>query len=153
MKTCSEIALFIVKIFSALETKMVLKIPNETFLRITRYFQSETAASFGTINQKLVVYINMTILIGDSQLQNKHNSTSLRATRMIKTPSSKILGARWFLCGHSSFIWTQLSWKRYFDAATWSLFTDSYRHLSTDQLTRSASEANLFHVCKNFVCL
>ena len=29
--------LFIVKIFSSLETKMVLKIPNETFLRITQY--------------------------------------------------------------------------------------------------------------------
>ena len=29
--------LFIVKMFSSLETKMVLKTPNETFLRITRY--------------------------------------------------------------------------------------------------------------------
>ena len=29
--------LFIVKFLSSLETKMVLKIPNETFLRITRY--------------------------------------------------------------------------------------------------------------------
>ena len=29
--------LFIVKFFSSLETKMVVKIPNETFLRITRY--------------------------------------------------------------------------------------------------------------------
>ena len=29
--------LFILKFFSSLESKMVLKIPNETFLRITRY--------------------------------------------------------------------------------------------------------------------
>ena len=35
MKTLS--LLFIVKVFSPLETKKVLKIPNETFLRITRY--------------------------------------------------------------------------------------------------------------------
>ena len=32
--------LFIVKILSSLETKVVLKIPNETFLRITRYIHS-----------------------------------------------------------------------------------------------------------------
>ena len=31
--------LFIVKFFSSLETKMVLKTPNETFLRITRYHE------------------------------------------------------------------------------------------------------------------
>ena len=30
--------LSMVKIFSSLETKMILKIPNETFLRITLYF-------------------------------------------------------------------------------------------------------------------
>ena len=31
--------LFIVKFFSSLETKMILKIPNKTFLRITRYLK------------------------------------------------------------------------------------------------------------------
>ena len=39
--------LFIVKFFSSLETKMVLKIPNETFLRITRYLASQWVTGVG----------------------------------------------------------------------------------------------------------
>ena len=42
MKTCSEIALCLcslVNFFSSLETKMILKSPNKTFLRITRYIE------------------------------------------------------------------------------------------------------------------
>ena len=40
--------LFIVKIFSSLETKMVLKTPNETFLRITRYIVDFPQIHFST---------------------------------------------------------------------------------------------------------
>ena len=34
--------LSIVKFFSSLETEMILKLPNETFLRITRYIHTHT---------------------------------------------------------------------------------------------------------------
>ena len=39
MKTCSEtvLCLWFLQYFLSLETKMILQIPNETFLRITRY--------------------------------------------------------------------------------------------------------------------
>ena len=37
LKDSTSSLLFIVKFFSPLETQMILKTPNETFLRITRY--------------------------------------------------------------------------------------------------------------------
>ena len=48
--------LFIVKLFSSLETKMILKAPNETFLRITRE-QPVDQIIFGcfTIGRKIEV--------------------------------------------------------------------------------------------------
>ena len=41
--------LFIVKFFSFLKTKMILKTPNETFLKITQYFSLNTEAKLKQI--------------------------------------------------------------------------------------------------------
>ena len=49
--------LFIVKFFSSLETMMALKIPNETFLRITRYFGGNLRGA--TISDSLIPVCTM----------------------------------------------------------------------------------------------
>ena len=42
--------LFTVKLLSSLETKMILKIPNETFLRITRYVHRGSSKKWATMD-------------------------------------------------------------------------------------------------------
>ena len=52
--------LFIVKFFSSLESKTVLKIPNETFLRITLYIQNErreTLVDASWVKKEMIVIL------------------------------------------------------------------------------------------------